>query len=181
MQIQYQIFGRKKQTVRTRLCFRKIHWDVVGLSEVKKEGTNIIKTDKHILMYHGEKSDSNGIGFTNFIALSNRVARLAMTFDTNIVLNIIQVYATTNRKNKTSQEQLEIFYEDVSTALQNSTRLVIVILVLRSACPNPEDVKVMGNWVYTRRKNRDNTLLNFLRETQLYIMNSHFKMKFQFQ
>jgi exonuclease III len=44
-------------------ALKNIKWHILGLSEVKKEGTYIQEYRDYVFMYTGKKSGKNGVGF----------------------------------------------------------------------------------------------------------------------
>lgn len=166
-----------------RHSLTKFKWDVIGLSEVKKEGKEILETESYIMIYYGEKSGRNGVGFlvnkdlkTNIIdirCISDRVIRLDI-FLNNRTMHLIQCYAPTE---SATSEDLEIFYKHLQFALEDTGNDTVVMGDFNSKIgkPTAEDKKVMGPWGFGDRNERGDILLQFCFENQLYIANSHFK------
>lgn len=161
----------------------KFKWDIIGLSEVKIEGKTIQENDDYIMIYHGETSGRNGVGFlvrkelkSNIVdikTISDRVIRLDLYFNKK-QMHIIQCYAPTE---SSSLEDLEDFYKDVQIALENTDKNTIVMGDFNSKIGKrtPEEEKVIGPWGYGVRNERGKLLIQFCFENQLYIANSHFK------
>lgn len=160
-----------------------INWDIIGLSEVKKEGTHIIEKDKYILMYTGDKGGKNGIGFIikkylqkniiNFTPISDRVARLDILIERQEI-SLIQVYAPTL---KAKDSDIDLFYNNILQALDNTSTCTFVMgdFNAKIGQPTSDDIKVMGNWGYGNRNIRGEILIQFCLENQLKITNTFFK------
>lgn len=166
-------------------ALKNIKWDIIGLSEVKKEGTEILEKEEYVFMYHGERSGTNGIGFiikkkfkeniVDFKPISDRVARLSLKLGNSKTLNLIQVYFPTGRA---SWEEIEKTYTDISAAVGDCKEPIILgDFNAKIGLPMAEDKFTMGPWGYGTRNERGSKLLEFCRENQLYIWNSHFKKK----
>lgn len=161
----------------------KLNWHIIGLSEVKLEGKEIIEEKEFIFIYYGQKRNRNGIGFLikkelknnliDFIPISDRVARLVLQFGYKII-HIIQVYAPTE---KASPEDIATFYKDIRQAMKNTNKDTFVIgdFNAQIGIPTIEDKYVMGSWGYGKRSPRGKTLIDFCFEHQLHIANTYFK------
>jgi endonuclease/exonuclease/phosphatase family metal-dependent hydrolase len=161
-----------------------IHWDILGLSEVKKSGKHIVHNDEYIMLHKGNISGRNGVGFmvknylkdniTDFIGISDRVARLDLQFAKNEAYNIIQVYAPTE---KYTEDAIQIFYSEVRKAMSNAKGNILLIgdFNAKIGSPTAEDRYTMGPWGYGQRNSRGETLIEFCLENQFSIMNTYFK------
>ncbi|CAF4857757.1 unnamed protein product [Pieris macdunnoughi] len=161
----------------------KIKYDIIGLSEVKIEGIKIEQYRNYILMYRGDKSGSNGVGFIvnsnlkkniiDFTTYSDRVVRLDIQCDTT-VLNIIQAYAPIERA---KEEAVERFYNQVTQALSNTGKHVIILGDFNSkiGLPLPEEHKICGQYGYGERNERGERLLQFCYTNKFVISNTIFK------
>lgn len=162
-----------------------IKWDVLGLSEVKKEGYKITEYENYIMMYTGSKSGTNGVGFLvkkslrenikNFHSYSDRVARLDSQFDSTTI-NIIQVYAPTK---KADLEILQKFYEEVGLALQDSTKDTLIIgdFNAKIGSRKTTEQRTMGSWGYGDRNSRGETLVQFCIGNEMSIANTFFRKR----
>lgn len=136
-------------------------------------------------MYAGKKSGFNGVGFLvkkcmkdniqNFIAISDRVARLDLKFGQKI-LNIIQVYAPTTRG---SEDQIESFYKDILSSLKDTTEHTLIIgdFNAKVGLRKNDENKVLGAWGYGVRNFRGETLIQFCLENEFKICNTFFKKR----
>lgn len=164
-------------------CLKKFKWDIIGLSEIKKEGQEIMENDEYIFMFYGKTSGNNGVGFLvnktlktsiiDFKTISERVVRLDMHLEDR-KLSLIQCYAPTERA---KYEDVEKFYDDVRYALENTVKDTIVMgdFNAKIGWRTSDDKKIMGPWGYGSRNERGNLLLEFCHENQLFIMNTQFK------
>ncbi|XP_028168072.1 uncharacterized protein LOC114358336 [Ostrinia furnacalis] len=114
-------------------ALKKINYDIIGLSEVRKQGCTIEEHQDFILCYTGVSGGLHGVGFiikktfkqniVNYTGISERVAVLKLRFG-NHTLSIIQAYAPTE---KASEEDLEKFYGDMRKAHESEEKTVIVM------------------------------------------------------
>ncbi|CAG9138047.1 unnamed protein product, partial [Plutella xylostella] len=165
----------------------KFKWDIIGLSEVKMEGREILECEDYIFIYNGEKSGRNGVGFllrkelksylTDIKTISDRVIRLDMCLN-NQTVHLIQCYAPTE---SSTIEELDMFYKNLRDALINTSKNTIVMGDFNSKIgfPTAEDRTVMGPWGYGERNERGKILIQFCFENQLYITNTHFKKNYK--
>ncbi|KAI8422946.1 hypothetical protein MSG28_014049 [Choristoneura fumiferana] len=129
----------------------KIKWDIMGLSETRRRGENLLKlTSGHLLYCKGyEDKSQGGVGLLintsmakkmrNIGAVSPRV--IYATFDLNkrYSLKVIQVYAPTSSH---SDDEVSEFYDDISTALrENPTFYTTVIGDFNAKLGKPEKMK----------------------------------------
>ncbi|XP_072046970.1 craniofacial development protein 2-like [Amphiura filiformis] len=134
------------RTLRTEEVFetlldeiQEFKWDIIGLAETKREGQGIVELQGGMWLYnHGkteEDTEAKGIGFlvhpkltdyvTEIKSYSNRVAALNLHLTGRDQISIIQVYAPTSEYD---DEIVEIFYEDVSKAIEaNKGKYTIVM------------------------------------------------------
>jgi hypothetical protein len=92
-------------------------------------------------------------------------------------IKIIQVYAPMTAYD---DEDIELFYEDISNAMEeHKNRLILVIRDFNAKLGrklNKEETKI-GDFGYGQRNDRGATLMNYLEEKHLYAMNSFYKKK----
>ena len=93
----------------------KIKWDIIGISEMRRPGENVVElASQHIMFNKGNDKKQGGVGFLihkklkgnieEFHATSNRVASVTIRISKRYKIRIIQVYAPTS---VSSQEELE--------------------------------------------------------------------------
>ena len=109
-------------------------WNIIGLSEIQKKGTNEIQTNEgHILDYIGnENRHINGVGFLinkenvkmvmNFNPINERVATICL-HATPFNVTIIQVYAPTSDH---SDEEIEHFYNILQSTISEIDKRDII-------------------------------------------------------
>lgn len=164
---------------------KHIKWDILGLSEVRREGEEqIVLSSGHLLHYRGDSSNG-GVGFMvnkkhtkNILTIksvSDRVIYLIYKVNEQIRLKIIQVYAPTGAH---TDEEVEWFYDDVNTAIQEvDTKYTILMGDLNAKIGHKQDDSefVVGPHGYGDRNERGKTLIEFLLQQRLYVMNTYFK------
>lgn len=166
-------------------ALENINWDIMGLSEVRKQGCNIEEYQKHILCYKGQTKGLHGVGFlikkehkdkiTAFQGISERVALLQLTLE-DLSITLIQVYAPTE---KSSEEEINQFYNDIEKAHLLSDDIVLVMgdFNAKIGCPRVEESFIMGKYGIGERNERGERLIDFAAENKLSIMNTFFKKK----
>src|ERR1700744_6332528 len=120
------------------LALEKIKWDVVGVSEVRKPGEECIKLQSgHTFYYRGSDSQTliHGVGLfinkrwsnhmTHTKSISDRVIYACLKLNSKYSIKVIQAYAPTSTHD---DEEVEAFYEDVSTAMEeNRTHYLLLV------------------------------------------------------
>ena len=103
-----------------------VKWDVVGISEVRRKGTELMTLKSGNLFYHsGSNVSQAGVGFMvnkalagnviEFKGISDRICLVAIRLNEKCQVNIIQVYAPTSSYD---DEVVENFYSQVSTTIE---------------------------------------------------------------
>ncbi|XP_038206257.1 uncharacterized protein LOC119828225 [Zerene cesonia] len=107
----------------------KLRWDVIGLSEVRRQGEDTITLTSGNLFFfrEGDQQSQGGIGFivhksliNNIVSIksvSSRVAYLILRISKRYSMKVIQVYAPTSTH---PDEEVEAMYEDISRAIHSS-------------------------------------------------------------
>ena len=114
----------------------KIEYDIVGISETKREGEKIIKTSNgNIWFYFGCTKGYRGVGFyinkkvTNKISemkgISERIAFLKVQINKKTKLLIIQVYAPTLEAPK---DEIKEFYNTLENTLMKEQERYNIIM-----------------------------------------------------
>lgn len=164
-------------------ALKNINWDIIGISEIRREGYRIEERDWCIFCYVGETQGSRGVGFLikkhlktkiiEFVGFSDRVALLNLK-TTNDTLSIIQVYAPTERA---TDQEVETFYQDISRAKEKCFKNVIILgdfnakIGIQKECHG----NLIGKYGSGNRNDRGEKLLEFAYEEDLAIMNTFFK------
>ena len=115
---------------------KRYKWNIIGLSEIRKKGTNEIQTNEgHILHYIGnEYRHINKVGFLinkenvkmimNFNAINERVATISLQV-TPFNVTIIQVYKPTADH---SDEEIEHFYNILQSTISEIDKREIIVI-----------------------------------------------------
>ena len=100
----------------------KINWDIIGLSEVRRKGEELVELKSgHLFYYRGtETGRTSGVGFLinktikdrllEIESTSDRAARLVIQLTQRYQLQIVQAYAPTSSH---TDEEVEEFYEEI--------------------------------------------------------------------
>lgn len=165
----------------------KIKWDILGLSEVRRFGEQIVeRRDGSIFAYVGETKGLYGVGFiinkrwkNNIIeikAFGERLIGLKIKIGTT-KLSIIQVYAPTE---KATDEDVEKWYKmlDKTTEhFRSEIMLVIGDFNSKIGISKPGESQVIGPFGYGVRNKRGERLVQWLWQQQFMAGNSIFKKK----
>ncbi|CAG9121819.1 unnamed protein product [Plutella xylostella] len=140
------------------------------------------------LLYHreGDQLSQGGVGFivnkslvNNIVeigSVSTRVAYLILRISKRYSMKVIQVYAPTS---KHTDDEVELAYEDVSSALRKFTTHFMVVMGDFNAKLGKQEggeTKV-GSHGFGVRNHRGQMLADFLEKEGLYMMNSFYKKK----
>lgn len=168
---------------------QKIKWDVIGLSEVRRRGEGLIKLQSgHSFYYAGEEEKSEGgIGFVinkrlenQILAvkkISSRVAFLVLKLNKKYRMKIVQVYAPTSSH---TDEEVDILYEDIMSALKDTRTQFTTIcgdFNAKTGSKKNESEVCLGKFGSEGRNDRGESLIGFLLQNNLYLMNSFFYKK----
>lgn len=166
---------------------KQIHWDIVGLSEVRRRGEEQISLKSGNTFYYrgNEESSDGGVGFiihkrlvSNILhleSISPRVCFVVIKLNQRYSIKVIQVYAPTSTH---TDEEVEMFYDDVAMALSKApTYFSFITGDFNAKIGKKEDEGEfsLGQHGIGERNERGNTLLQFLLEHGLYAMNTFFK------
>ena len=163
---------------------RNVKWDIIGISEVRRPGEELIELrSKHLLYSYGkEKVKQSGVGFlinknlkdnvTGFKAVSDRVASVTIQLSKRYKLNIIQVYAPTSQS---TQQEIDNFYDDLNSLLQGTRKHFNVIMGDFNAQVGQGNEHCVGKFGYKIRNERGEDLVNFATANGFKIMNTFFK------
>ncbi len=164
----------------------RLHWSIVGLSEVRREGEDTITLRSGNLFYYreGEQLSQGGVGFlvhrslvNNILTIesvSSRVAYLILRVSNRYSLKVIQVYAPTSTH---PDEEVEVMYEDISRAIHtNKTYFNVVMGDFNAKLGTRGDNELrVGQFGYGQRNHRGQRLAEFLEKEDLFAMNSFFQ------
>ncbi|KAI5636907.1 craniofacial development protein 2-like [Phthorimaea operculella] len=118
---------QEERLIELENALAEIKWDIIGLSEIRREGEDILERENCILCYKGEKSGTNGVGFLiakkwkenilEFTGYSDRVAALKFKINDSKTLTLIQAYAPTSSHN---DDVVEDFYDVLNKACEEN-------------------------------------------------------------
>ncbi|CAG4920088.1 unnamed protein product [Colias eurytheme] len=163
-----------------------LKWDIIGLSEVRREGEDTLTLKSGNLFYHreGDQKSQGGIGFLVNKSLANniseigsvsaRVAYLTLKMTKRYSLKVIQVYAPTTAY---PDEEVESMYEDIAKAINIAKTYYTVIMGdfnAKVGTKNADETRI-GLFGTGVRNPRGQMLLDFMEREGLYLMNSFFK------
>lgn len=173
--------------VQLELAMENIKCHIIGLSEVRRVGEEILERSKYIFFYKGETKGMFGVGFLikkelrndieEFIGISERVAVLNINIPGSGKWSVIQVYAPTN---VATQDMKNSFYRELTIALENTHKNKILMGDFNSTLGDLENNYNNRVGKYTTGKINDNgnRLIDFATENRLYILNTFFKKHF---
>ena len=161
----------------------KIKWDIIGISEMRRPGENVVElASQHIMFNKGNDKKQGGVGFLihrklkgnieEFHATSNRVASVTIRISKRYKIRIIQVYAPTS---VSSQEELEEFYDALQTEMRHKKTHYNVIMGDFNAKVGKGDEDCVGSFGYGVRNDRGDDLINFATAHGFKIMNTYYK------
>ncbi|XP_013144778.1 PREDICTED: uncharacterized protein LOC106108224 [Papilio polytes] len=168
----------------------RLRWDIIGLSEVRREGeeTIILKSGNLFFFREGDQQSQGGVGFivhkslvNNVVkieSVSTRVAYLILRISKRYSLKVIQVYAPTSTH---SDDEVETMYEDISRAMHSSKTFYTIVMRDFNAKIGKRDGGELrvGNFGYGQRNHRGHLLASFMEKEGLYMMNSFFRKQEQ--
>jgi len=167
----------------------KVNWDVIGMSEVRRRGEEWISLRSGHILYHIGETDNSmgGVGFLinrkhaadiiSITSISKRVAYVIIRLNSKLKMKIIQAYAPTSTA---EVEEIDQFYEDINGALTVpgcSQTFLVGDFNAKVSKRMDEAEDVIGPFGIGLRNERGSTLVNFLLQHRLYLMNSFFQKK----
>lgn len=165
----------------------KINYDIIGLSEVKRIGEEIVQREDFIFFYHGISRRRGSIGFIIHKRWKNNIKVLKSFSDRGAILILqigsetfgcLQAYAPTSSAPK---QEMDEFYNDVLEALSETSictwSCVLGDFNAKIGLPEECDVDIMGKFGYGQRNDRGERLISFVRSQQLFIANTMFFKK----
>jgi len=115
---------------------KNIKWDVIGISEIRREGEKLErKVNGNLFYYYGETRGYRGTGFyihknvTNRVlkvkGISERISILKLKIQEKVNLNIIQVYAPTLGSEK---NEIEKFYKMLVETMEKEKEYYNIVM-----------------------------------------------------
>lgn len=166
---------------------KKVHWDILGISEIRKKGEQQFLLKSGNMYYHrcNENSSVGGVGLLihkrhvqNIIQISSvspRVCYVILKLNQRYNIKIIQAYAPTSQH---PDEDIESFYDDVNQAMSTFPAYFTVLVGDFNAKlgkkQNDEETS-LGCYGVGERNERGSLMLQFLLCHQLAAMNTFFK------
>lgn len=166
-------------------ALKTVKWDVIGMSEIRREGYGIEERDWCIFCYFGQTKGHRGVGFLvkkahknniqKFTGFSDRVALLNITIY-KTELSIIQVYSPTE---SSSEENLEIFYSDVRKAKESAGKNITIMgdFNAKIGIPKVPIEPIIGPYGLGTSNERGERLTEFCLEEELVVLNTLYKKK----
>lgn len=163
-----------------------IKWDIVGLSEVRRRGEQLVtlKSGHSLYCVGDDNSSVGGTGFlihkrhrTNILSLkkiSTRVICLVLKLNTRYNIKIIQAYAPTSNH---TDEEVELFYDDIRDAISGQKAHYTILcgdFNAKTGARLNDAESSLGSHGLEGRNDRGDTLLGFLLQNNLFQMNSFF-------
>ncbi|KAI8425563.1 hypothetical protein MSG28_011388 [Choristoneura fumiferana] len=168
-----------------KYSLENIKYDIVGLSEIRRKGNEIIEDQNHIFCYTGETQGQYGVGFLikkkyknnieNYVGISDRVCLLNMKFDA-VSISIIQVYAPTS---EARDEEMDIFYDQIDRAQNLAIGKIILMGDLNAKIGQRKHTEktIMGPYCYGIRNHRGDKLIQYAFTNKFKVINTIFKKK----
>jgi hypothetical protein len=178
------LLGEEKlEELETALEQSGIHWDVIGLSEVRRKDESFQKLNSghHFYSIGGNESQA-GVGFLIHRTISNniieikgineRLAAITIRINKKYTLKIIQVYAPTSTH---KDDEIEELYDEIDKLLQTKTQYTIVMGDFNCKVGRKqEEEDVVGEFGGGERNDRGENLVEFATAHNLKIMNTFF-------
>lgn len=170
---------------------KKAKIDIIGISEVRREGERMIQTKKgNLFCYIGIDKGQKGVGFIiskewkekliSFEGINDRIAVIKMNLGSNNSITIIQVYAPTSIAEKNIVEK---FYSQLGEVMNNQKvnkkNRILIMGDFNSQIGQrkEEEEDIMGPYNYGERNESGWRLIRFCQEYQLEIINTLFKKR----
>lgn len=163
-------------------ALKKIKYDVIGLSEVKREDEEILETKDFTLCTKTNTRRRGSIGFIvrrkwkikMFKAFNDRVAVLIIEIGEK-TFGFVQCYAPTSQA---KDDEMDDFYSSVSKGMKEIENCYWSIVMgdwNAKIGQSDNDIDVMGKFGFGIRNDRGERLIRFARMNKLFITNSMFK------
>lgn len=167
-------------------ALEKIKWHILGISEFRRIGEEIIDFGQYILYHKGETKGMFGVGFLikselknnieEFIGVSERIAMLNIRLpEFKESFSIIQIYAPTE---VSTNEDKDNFYEQLNNTVRRAHKRMILMGDFNSTLGPDIQNKVTGKFSTGKRNDNGERLIQFALEHNIYIANTFFKKSF---
>ncbi|GBP46288.1 Craniofacial development protein 2 [Eumeta japonica] len=163
-------------------AIKQIKYDVIGISEVRRQGPSIEEYNNFILCYVGQTPVKYGVGFVinklhknnieSFTGITERVAVLNINFQ-GYKLTIIQAYSPTETAN---ENEIEEFYKTLDNTLENTHNTIILMGDFNAKVGITKEVHLITKqFGYGKRNDRGQKLVDYAPGNKLTIINTCFK------
>lgn len=156
--------------------------DIVGVSELRWEGKDELRSGKVTMYYSGIKRGTNGVGIVVKNDIAKRVQKVIYVDDRLIAIRIemlpkdlviLQVYMPTTRY---EDEDIEMMYSKIDSIMEEEGDCCKLILGDWNAVVGEgEEGKEVGKYGLGTRNRRGERLIEFCKEKKLIITNTCFK------
>jgi len=171
----------KLENLKTEMVRNKL--DIIGLSEIRWEGSGELASDEMTLFYSGDVKGMNGVGFIVNRKIRSRVQRVIYEGDRIIAIRlgmkpkdvlIIQVYMPTSQR---SDEEIEEIYERIERIMDEEGKDCCKILTgdWNAVVGEGRVEQVVGGYGLGERNERGERLIEFCKERKLLITNTWFR------
>lgn len=170
------------------LALQNTKWDILGLSEVRRIGENIIAYPDFILYHMGQTPGQHGVGFLvkkylakyiiGFYGVSERIALLNIKLpEYKDPCTIIQIYSPTEQAETETMGQ---FYQELNKTLQTYAHKNVIVMGDFNGQIGErqwDEDAIIGPFTYSSKPRSRNgkMLTGFAMENNLTIMNTMFK------
>ena len=163
----------------------RMRLDVLGISEMRWNGSGVLRIDDHTVYYSGNDKHSHGVGFIlskqmstkimATLAVSDRVLLIKLK-GTHQNLALIQVYAPTSAAD---EETMEKFYDDIDSAMKQCRHndCVLVLGDFNAKVGSDTHGGITGNWGLGATNERGEALTEWCIQKDLCIANTFFEKK----
>nr|XP_049696607.1 uncharacterized protein LOC126054557 [Helicoverpa armigera] len=179
---------KDERLVELENSLKEIRWDIVGLSELRREGEVTEERDDNIFFHIGTGSGLHGVGFLvakkwknniiEFRGYSERIAVLKFRLTHTKTLTLVQTYAPTSAY---SDDDVEDYYDLLNKACEDNRGTFNIVLGDFNAKigvrQDRDDDKIIGPHGLGTRNERGSRLLQFAFGQMLSISNSFFTKK----
>ncbi|PZC78256.1 hypothetical protein B5X24_HaOG202328 [Helicoverpa armigera] len=179
---------KNERLVELENSLKDIRWDIIGLSEVRRDGELTEERDDNIFFHVGTDNGLHGVGFLvskkwknniiEFRGYSERVAVIKFRLTNTKTLTLVQTYAPTSAY---SDDEVEDYYDLLNKACDDNRGTFNMVLgdfnAKIGARQHQDDGKIIGPHGLGTRNERGSRLLQFAFGQMLSISNTFFTKK----
>jgi exonuclease III len=166
----------KREMIRKKL-------DVVGLCEVRYEGSGEFTSGEFKVIFSGKVKGKNGVAIVLGKRVKNCVKSIELVNDRLMMIRLraepkdvvlIQVYMPTSAH---TDEEIEDLYSQIEELIRREEKdsCIVVMGDMNAVVGEGKEDKIIGKFGYGVRNERGDMLVNFCRENKLIITNTLFK------